>query len=194
MKGNPMDRLKNGVTRFTGFARGAPVAIAIAMVAVPVPLSATWSVIAVDARTGRVVIASATCVPQGRFAGFPAKGLMDIQAIIVPGVGVAAAQAGVDGTRENQRLIYRELKDGTHPDDIIELLKQDESIERRQFGIVDVLGNCTGFSGIRNGAASLSVQDTVPARRSTSRSRATSWRRTTLCTWLLMPSRPRAAR
>jgi len=157
-----MDRLKNGFTRFTGFARGAPVAIAIAMVAVPFPLSATWSVIAVDARTGRVVIASATCVPQGRFAGFPAKGLMDIQAIIVPGMGVAAAQAGVDRTRENQRLIYRELKNGTHPDDILELLKQDESIERRQFGIVDVLGHCTGFSGSRNGAASLSVQDTVP--------------------------------
>ena len=75
---------------------------------------------------------------------------------------MAAAQAGVDNTRENQRLIYRELKNGTHPDDILELLKQDENIERRQFGIVDMLGHCTGFSGSRNGAASLSVQDTVP--------------------------------
>ena len=42
-------------------------------------LSATWSVIAIDARTGQIVIASATCVPQGRFPAFPAKGLMDLQ-------------------------------------------------------------------------------------------------------------------
>ncbi len=69
------------------------------------PAAATWSVIAVDARTGRVVIASATCVAQERLLSFPSKGLMDIQAIVVPGVGVAAAQAGVDVTRENQALI-----------------------------------------------------------------------------------------
>ena len=143
-------------------AQLAPLAIAISFVAVPVPLSATWSVIAVDARTGRVVIASATCVPQDRLEGFPAKGLMDVQAIVVPGVGVAAAQAGVDRTRENQRLIYRELKKGTHPEEILELLKQDPDIERRQFGIVDLMGRCTGFSGSGNSAASLSVQDTVP--------------------------------
>ena len=65
----------------------------------------------------------ATCVPQGRFADFPAQGLMDIQAIIVPGIGVAAAQAGVDNTRENQRLIYAHLTAGAHPKRILELLK-----------------------------------------------------------------------
>ncbi len=87
---------------------------------------------------------------------------MDIQAIVVPGVGVAAAQAGVDRTRDNQQLIYRELKKGTHPEEILELLKQDPDIERRQFGIVDLMGRCAGFSGSGNGAASLSVQDAVP--------------------------------
>src|SRR5215207_5393354 len=46
--------------------------------------SATWSVIAVDRATGRVVISSATCVPQRAFAGFPAKDLRDVQAIVVP--------------------------------------------------------------------------------------------------------------
>jgi hypothetical protein len=65
------------------------------------PAFATWSVIAVDQKTREVVIASATCVPQSAFAGFPAKGLMDVQAIVVPGKGVAAAQAGVDRTRKN---------------------------------------------------------------------------------------------
>lgn len=49
------------------------------------PAFATWSVIAVDQNSRVVAIASATCVPQAAFAGFPAKGLMDVQAIIVPG-------------------------------------------------------------------------------------------------------------
>ena len=128
----------------------------------PSLLSATWSVIAVDTRSGQVIIASATCVAQGRFAGFPAKGLMDIQAIVVPGVAVAAAQAAVDNTRENQRLIYRELKAGTPPDEIIEMLSEDPRFAGRQFGIVDLQGRCAGHSGSGNGAASLHVADSIP--------------------------------
>ena len=128
----------------------------------PSLLSATWSVIAVDTRTGQVIIASATCVAQGRFAGFPAAGLMDIQAIVVPGVAVAAAQARVDNTRENQRLIYRELKAGTPPDEIIGMLSEDSLFAGRQFGIVDLQGRCAGHSGSGNGAASLHVADSVP--------------------------------
>ena len=127
-------------------------------------LSATWSVIAIDTRTGQVVIASATCVAQGRFAGFPAAGLMDIQAIVVPGVGVAAAQAGVDRTRANQELIHAELKRGTAPDRIIEMLSEDPQFERRQFGIVDLQGRCAGHSGSENGEASLAVADSIPSQ------------------------------
>lgn len=129
----------------------------------PSLLSATWSVIAIDARTGQVVIASATCVEQGRFANFPAKGLMDIQAIVVPGVAVAAAQAGVDTSRANQELIHAELRKGTVPDRIIEMLSEDPQFERRQFAIVDLQGRCAGHSGSENGAASLAVADSVPA-------------------------------
>ncbi len=124
----------------------------------PRGVSATWSVIAVDARTGRIVIASATCVPQGRLLQFPAKGLMDIQAIVVPGIGVAAAQAGVDQTRQNQTLIFEEIKKGTNPARIISLLSKDPDFERRQFGIVDLRGRFAGHSGQENGQASLSVQ------------------------------------
>lgn len=142
--------------------RRALLGAAAALVALPTTASATWSVIAVDARTGRVVIASATCVSQERLERFPAKGLMDVQAIVVPGIGVAAAQAGVDRTRENQRLIYRELEAGTSPQEILEMLRADPRIESRQFGIVDLQGRCAGFSGADNGAASLSVQDSIP--------------------------------
>ena len=143
------------------FLRGL-CALALLLTLLPASLSATWSIIAVDARTGRVVIASATCVPQGRFAGFPAKGLMDVQAIVVPGVGVAAAQAGVDNTRQNQMLIYQQLQAGQTPADIIEALRQDPNIDRRQFGIVDLQGQYAGFSGRSNGDASLDMQGQVP--------------------------------
>ncbi len=136
--------------------------LVVFLVAGATVLSATWSVVAVDARTGRIVIASATCVAQARLLRFPSRGLMDVQAIVVPGVGVAAAQAGVDRTRANQWLIYNELKKGTHPEQIIELLAADSSFQRRQFGIVDMMGRRAGFSGDQNGAASLAVQDSVP--------------------------------
>jgi uncharacterized Ntn-hydrolase superfamily protein len=130
------------------------------------PASATWSVIAVDAKTGQVIIASATCVRQ---AGFPrrepnpARDLMEVQAVVVPGVGVAACQAGVDNTRENQMLVYNEFKKGTPPAQIIELLKKDPNIERRQFGIVAIpnggtitgQNNRAGFNGANNSQSSL---------------------------------------
>ena len=64
------------------------------LVASAAPAFATWSVIAVDAKTGQVIIASSTCVRQ---AGFPerkpngARDLMDVQAVIVPGVEIGRA-------------------------------------------------------------------------------------------------------
>jgi uncharacterized Ntn-hydrolase superfamily protein len=137
------------------------------------PAFATWSVIALDAKTGQVIIASATCVRQ---AGFPsrkpngARDLMDVQAVIVPGLGVAACQAGVDNTREDQMLVYNELKKGTLPADIIEKLKAHEAarkpedqMQRRQFGIIAMPNGSTiternnraGFNGSGNSQSSL---------------------------------------
>jgi uncharacterized Ntn-hydrolase superfamily protein len=139
---------------------GATVAVNTILLS-PISVYATWSVIAADSATGQVVIASATCVSQASLEGFPAKGLMDVQAIVVPGVGVAAAQAGVDRTRANQMLIYDELRKGTHPSAIIAMLMEDTSIQSRQFGIVDLQGRFAGFSGARNRAASLDVQGQV---------------------------------
>jgi uncharacterized Ntn-hydrolase superfamily protein len=123
---------------------------------------ATWSVIALDRQTGTVVIASATCVTQEAFTRFPARDLRDIQAIVVPGKGVAAAQAGVDRSRENQRLIFAELQKGTPPAAIIAQLQGDPRIASRQFGIVDMQGRTAGFSGPGNGKVSLDRQGQVP--------------------------------
>jgi len=46
--------------------------------------------------------------------------LMGVQAVVVPGLGVAACQAGVDNTHQNQMLVFRELQKGTEPKAIIE--------------------------------------------------------------------------
>jgi uncharacterized Ntn-hydrolase superfamily protein len=121
---------------------------------------ATWSVIAVDRKTGQVIIASATCVAQGAFSRrqpTSARDLMDVQAVIVPGVGIAACQAAADNTRRNQMTVFEELKKGTDPAKIIEILHMDPDIERRQFGIIDVQGRAAGHSGKSNSTASLAV-------------------------------------
>lgn len=133
----------------------------------PSAASATWSVIAVDRSTGQVIIASATCVRQSRFPPRPSRDLMDIQAVIVPGKGVAACQAGVDDTRENQMIVYHEMQKGTAPDRILDLLlahenaKDEPRMENRQFGIVDLEGRTAGFSGARNRAAALHMAGQV---------------------------------
>ena len=123
---------------------------------VPSTASATWSVIAVDLRTGRVVIASATCVNRGD------DFLKGVQAVVVPGKGVAACQAAVDGTHANQMLVFRELQKGTDPARIIEMLAQDPAFQSRQFGIVDLTGRSAGHSGLTNGYVSQDVQGRVP--------------------------------
>ncbi len=146
----------------TRILRALAICMGVALVALlPERASATWSIVAVDRETGRVVIASATCVSQGALRNFPADGLWDVQAIVVPGRGVAAAQAAVDRTRENQMLIRRELAAGTDPHRIVAMLMEDPAREGRQFGIVDLEGRSAGFSGARNGAASLAVQGAV---------------------------------
>ncbi|MDX1495332.1 MAG: DUF1028 domain-containing protein, partial [Longimicrobiales bacterium] len=74
---------------------------------------------------------------------------------------VAAAQAAVDRTRENQMLIFREMRAGTDPDAILDMLSQDPNFQRRQFGLVDLQGRMAGFSGSGNGYASLAVQSEI---------------------------------
>ncbi len=133
----------------------AGVAFLLSLV-LPSTALATWSVIAVDLRTGRVVIASATCVD--RDDAF----LMGIQAVIVPGKGVAACQANVDGTHANQMLVYAELQKGTDPARIIELLSADPAFQGRQFGILDLEGRVAGHSGLTNGYVSQNISGRVP--------------------------------
>ena len=129
---------------------------ACAFLSIPVTASATWSVIAADRSTGRVVIASATCVDRDD------QFLMGVQAVVVPGLGVAACQAGVDNTHQNQMLVFRELQKGTEPKAIIELLSADPAFQTRQFGILDLQGRSAGHSGLTNGYVSQDIHGQVP--------------------------------
>ena len=126
------------------------------LLVLPSTASATWSVIAVDRGTGRVVIASATCVDRDD------EFLKGVQAVVVPGKGVAACQAAVDQTHQNQMLVFQELQKGTDPKRIIELLSQDPAFQSRQFGILDLQGRRAGHSGLTNGYVSQDVQGQVP--------------------------------
>ncbi len=128
----------------------------VSLLALPSTAFATWSVVAVDRATGRVVIASATCV-NGDDQFLPG-----VQAVVVPGLGVAACQASVDNTHQNQMLVFRELQKGTDPKTIIEMLSADPAFQSRQFGIVDLQGRRAGHSGLTNGYVAQDIQGQVP--------------------------------
>jgi len=133
------------------------IVLAFILLIFPASAFATWSVVAVDRDTGRVVIASATCLgleePQS---------LKLVQAVVVPGVGVAACQALIDGSGVNQRLVYDELRKGTDPKEIIRLLQKDGSFEQRQYGIVDLTGHAAGHTGRDTLSVAMDRQGQVP--------------------------------
>jgi hypothetical protein len=130
--------------------------LVLALLACPASAFATWSVIAVDRSTGRVVIASATCV-NGDDMFLPG-----VQAVVVPGKGAAACQSAVDNTHQNQMLVFRELQKGTDPKLILEMLSADPAFQSRQFGIVDLQGRAAGHSGLTNGYVAQDMQGQVP--------------------------------
>ena len=132
------------------------VPVALFLLVLPSSAFATWSVVAVDRSTGRVVVASATCVPGDD------DFLKGVQAVVVPGKGAAACQASVDNTHANQMLVFQELQKGTDPKQIIDLLSKDPAYQSRQFGIVDLQGRGAGHSGLTNGYVSQDVQGQVP--------------------------------
>jgi hypothetical protein len=126
------------------------------LLALPLPSFATWSVLAVDRTTGRVVMAAASCV------NTTDEAMKTAIAVVVPGKGIATCQAAADNTRQNQMLVFGELQKGTDPKQIIELLSQDPSFQSRQFGILDLQGRSAGHTGLANGYVAEHVSGQVP--------------------------------
>src|SRR5579862_1475422 len=112
---------------------------------------ATWTVIAVDQKTGQVAIASASCVDDID------DGMRDAIAVVLPGKAVAACQAAVDRTHQNHAVIFDELQRGTEPHRIIEMLSSDPQFQSRQFGILDMEGRFASHTGLNNTFEALAV-------------------------------------
>src|SRR3954451_21261789 len=136
--------------------RRTVLAAVAALLTLPSSAFATWSVVAVDRSTGRIVIASATCVNRDDMF------LPGLQAVVVPGKGVAACQASLDDTHTNQMLVFHEIEKGTDPKQIIDMLSADPAFQSRQFGIVDLQGRRAGHSGLTNGYVAQDMQGQVP--------------------------------
>jgi hypothetical protein len=128
----------------------------VASILVPAEAFATWSVLAIDRATGRIVMAAASCVDTNDEA------MKNAIAVVVPGKGIAACQAAADGTRKNQMLVFDELQKGTDPKAIIELLSADANFQSRQFGILDLQGRAAGHTGLSNGYVAQHVSGQVP--------------------------------
>jgi uncharacterized Ntn-hydrolase superfamily protein len=87
----------------------------------------TWSVAAIDPRTGDVGVASASCVPS----------YADALAALVPGKGAAATQASFD--LGNRNTVYQAIQEGLTAEQVVARVtdpSSDTAIDRRQYGVV----------------------------------------------------------
>lgn len=118
---------------------------AVAILAAPAAF-ATWSIVAVNTRTGEVCVASATCLD-----GFDLQAFLPV---IVPGKGAAAAQSFVDVTGQNRKRLWRGIHDGMEPAAILQQLAlHDPQHQTRQYGIATLGGEPIGFTGLSAGHA-----------------------------------------
>ena len=116
----------------------------LGMLLLAVPARATWSILIIDMATGEVAIGIATCLT--------GLDLRPNTIVVVPGVGVAAAQSFV-GPLSLRQLIRAEMIAGTSPLQILALLQAaDPSHQSRQYGIADTLGRAATFTGTGAGA------------------------------------------
>jgi uncharacterized Ntn-hydrolase superfamily protein len=115
-------------------------ALALALCVFVRPVSATWSIILIDIRTGEIAVASATCL-----TGFD---LAVWVPVLVVGKGAGCAQSFVDPSGQTRLYIRDQLRLGTAPAQILSgLAASDPGHQSRQYGIVDVTGRAIGFTG-----------------------------------------------
>jgi hypothetical protein len=94
----------------------------------------------VNTKTKEVAIGSCTCLASFDLRKYVPLVLVDF--------GAAAAQSIVDSGARNRKFIRDEMMKGTPPAEIIELLSdRDSQHQSRQYGIVDLQGRSTTFTG-----------------------------------------------
>ncbi len=114
----------------------------------------TWTIVAVDAATGNVGVAGASCVPDMHVDGVAA---------LVPGKGAAATQAFF--TLENRNRVFQLLQAGVLADEIIRQVSDpiaDSRVEDRQYGVITISNgsiSAKAFTGSNNPEWSGTQQD-----------------------------------
>src|SRR5690349_9432308 len=112
--------------------------------------SATWSIVAVNTRTGEICVASVTCL-----AGFDLRLYLPV---IRVGHGAGCAQSFVDSSGQNRLAIWNGLGIGQPPTQILQVLQNiDPQFQTRQYGIVDVSNTPVTFTGTGAGLAKFGV-------------------------------------
>jgi hypothetical protein len=116
----------------------------VALLLLASPAAATWSIVIVDLVTGEVAIGIATCVL-----------LADLRPnaiVVIPGVGVAAAQSFV-GPLALRELIRDAMLAGTPVQQILQQLASADPLHpTRQYGLVALAGGAATFTGSTAGA------------------------------------------
>ncbi len=117
----------------------------------------TWSIVALDAATGDVGVAGASCFP----------GNIDAIAALAPGKGAAVAQAQM--SIDNRNRVFAWLKDGQPAEKILAHVTDasfDPLAGARQYGIVTLSGGniqAAGFTGKNNFSYAGDQQDAARA-------------------------------
>lgn len=115
---------------------------------------ATWSIVAVNTKTGEVCIASATCLED-----LPLQGLTPVVRV---GVGAAACQSLGDQTGVNRGKLWNYFQEGLTPDQMLaRVLAHDNQAQNRQYGIVTLSDFPASFTGTLCGEARYSIAGEV---------------------------------
>lgn len=130
-----------------------PLLAASALALAALPAGATWSVVAVDTRTGEVAVASATCLEN-----------LDLSfnlPVVVVGKGAGASQSLLDTTAVARRFMYDGFQSGLSGPEIFVVIDDAINTRMRQFGIVPMEGDPFSFSGNQVGAARFQIAGQV---------------------------------
>jgi hypothetical protein len=98
----------------------------------------TWSVVIADTHTKELAAGIVTCNTGGEL-------LPLVRAAVGKGVGICQAASDPDGSR--RPIIFKGLRAGTAPQNVLERLSAVSEHERRQYGIADTQGRASTFTG-----------------------------------------------
>ncbi|MFT7668190.1 MAG: putative Ntn-hydrolase superfamily protein [Planctomycetota bacterium] len=129
-----------------------PLSVLIAVGLAVVPVHATWTIVVLDTRTGEVIVAGATCIPDFSIPGFIGS--------VVVGKGGGASQAAVyHGAKV---ITFEGLQAGNTPQQILDdILAAAWNVDQHQFGVVGLHGPPVSYSGALNGTAALGATGIV---------------------------------